>query len=134
MTMSAGTGSAPSNPLGYPPEVWRRFVETPRAGSFGPSTGVSAAEVGSHAGKFRMRLECRVVGGTVADARFRAWGCPYTIAVGAWLAEWCVGRPISDLATARIAELRAGLEIPEDRAHCWLMAQDLLRELHRHLT
>ncbi len=67
--------------------------------------------------------------GTVNDARFQAYGCPYTIAVGAWLADWCIGRTTAELATAPFAQLRAALEIPEDRAHCWLMAQDVLRDL-----
>lgn len=135
MTANVGeNGLGSNNPLGYPPQVWRRFIGTPRAGALEPAVGVSAAEVGSHAGKFRLRLECRLTDGRVSDARFRAWGCPYTIAVGSWLADWCLGRPVADLQVAPVAGLRADLEIPEDRAHCWLMAQDVLRELHRHLT
>jgi NifU-like protein involved in Fe-S cluster formation len=135
MTIGAGQkDSGLNNPLGYPAQVWRRFIETSRGGALEPATGVSAAEVGSHAGKFRLRLECRMADGRVSDARFRAWGCPYTIAVGGWLADWCIGRPVADLLTTPVEELRADLEIPEDRAHCWLMAQDVLRELHRHLT
>lgn len=122
------------NPLGYPPEVWRLFTTTPRAGSLAMAKDVFAAEAGSQAGRFRLRLEARVADGLIGDTRFRAWGCPYTIAVGAWLAGWCAGRPVADLGVAPLADLRASLEIPEDRAHCWLMAQDVLRELHRHLT
>ncbi len=120
-----------ANALGYPSAVWRAFTQTPRAGSLEPGPDLVAAEVGSHAGKFRLRLECRISEGRVVDARFRAYGCPYTIGVGAWLAEWCLGRPAADLGAPPIAELRCGLEIPEDRAHCWLMAQDVLRDLHR---
>lgn len=119
------------NPLEYPHEVWRLFRELPRAGRFGPADpDVLAAEVGTRAGGFRLRLECRTPAGRVADARFQAFGCPYTIAVGAWLAEWCVGRPRAELAVPPVAELRAALEIPDDRAHCWVMAQDVLRALN----
>ncbi len=122
------------NPLGYPPQVWRLFTTTPGAGSLVPEKGVVAAEVGSQASRFRLRLEAQVSSGMIGATRFRALGCPYTIAVGAWLAGWCAGRPVADLGVPPIADLRASLEIPEDRAHCWLMAQDVLRELHRHLT
>lgn len=118
------------NPLGYPAEVWRLFRETPRAGRFDPATlGLIAAEAGTPAGNFRLRLECRIEADRVVDAQFQAFGCPYTIAVGAWLADWCVDRRSADLAAPPVADLRSALEIPDDRAHCWLMAQDVLRAL-----
>ncbi|MGQ0698278.1 MAG: iron-sulfur cluster assembly scaffold protein [Panacagrimonas sp.] len=117
------------NPLDYPTEVWRLFRETPRAGRFETGAGVVSAEAGTAAGKFRLRLECRIENDRVIDARFQAYGCPYTIAAGAWLAGSSIGRPQAELAQARTEELRTALEIPEDRAHCWLMAQDVLREL-----
>ena len=130
---AADVSPATANPLGYPPEVWRRFTEALRAGSLAPRADVVGAEVGSHAGRFRLRLECQVSDARLTDARFKAYGCPYTIATGDWLAGWCIGRPVGDLGVPPILELRAGLEIPEDRAHCWLMAQDVLRELHRRI-
>lgn len=118
-------------PFGYPEKVWTLFRDTPRAGRFAPDTpGLLVGEAGSQAGRDRLRLELQVTNGTTADSRFQAHGCPYTIAVGAWLAGWCVGRPLADFASAPVAELRAALEIPEDRAHCWLMAQDVLRALN----
>jgi len=116
------------NPLGYPATVWRLFRDTPRAGAL-PSGPV--AEVGTPAAPFRLRLQVRVEGARVVDAAFKALGCPYTLATGAWLAAWLPGRPLADCAHPPIAQLRAELEIPPDRAHCWLMAQDVLAELHR---
>lgn len=68
-------------------------------------------------------------GGRVADARFRAYGCPSSIAVGAWIAQWSLGRDAAELAMLSAAQLRAELEIPEDRAHCALMGEDALRDL-----
>lgn len=118
------------NPLEYPAEVWRLFCQLPRVGRFDPAThGLRAAEAGTRANHFRLRLECRVEDDRIVESRFQAFGCPYSIAVGAWLARWCEGRAAADLGPPPIAELRAALEIPEDRAHCWLMAQDVLRAL-----
>jgi cysteine desulfurase len=118
------------NPLGYPAAVWRLFRQTPRAGRLraGP-----AAEVGTPAGPFRLRLQVETADGRIVDAAFLAHGCPYCVATGAWLAQWLVGRPVADCARPPIAALRDELEIPEDRAHCWLMAQDVLGELRRRL-
>lgn len=121
-----------ANPLGYPVEVWRLFMHTPGAGRFADGApDILSTEVGSPAGGARLRVALRIAAGHIADSRFQAYGCPYTVATGAWLANWLVGRARADLATAPITEMRATLEIPEDRAHCWLMAQDLLRDLSR---
>ncbi len=122
------------NPLEYPAEVWRLFRGTPRAGRLESGSGVLSAEAGTAASRFRLRLDCRIERGRVADSRFLAHGCPYTIAVGAWLAGWCLGRQQTELAAPPIAELWAVLEIPEDRAHCGLMAQDVLRAIAAQLT
>lgn len=121
-----------NNPLGYPPLVWELFTQTPRAGRV---EGGVAAEAGTPAGGARLRLEVRVEAqGRIEDARFLAWGCPYVIATGAWLAQWLVGQPRAALAAPPLAELRTALEIPEERAHCGLMAQDVLRALHDALS
>lgn len=116
------------NPLGYPAAVWRLFRETPRAGRLdaGP-----AAEVGTPAAPFRLRVQVGLDGERIVEAAFQALGCPYTVATGAWIAQWLVGRPVADCARPPIAQLRDELEIPQDRAHCWVMAQDLLGALHR---
>jgi NifU-like protein involved in Fe-S cluster formation len=117
------------NPLDYPDMVWRLFRETPRAGRLASGP---VFEARTPAAPFRMSLQVAMDGERIADSAFLAHGCPYTLATGAWLAAWLVGRRVTDCARPPIAELRAELEIPEDRAHCWLMAQDLLGELHRH--
>lgn len=118
------------NPLGYPARVWQLFRDAPRAGRLvsGPTV-----EVGTPAAPFRLRMQVKLDEGRIVDTAFLAHGCPYTLATGAWLAAWLVGRSAADCASPPTAEMRADLEIPQDRAHCWLMAQDLLGELHRHL-
>ena len=67
--------------------------------------------------------------GRVADARFQAYGCPTTIAVGAWLAEQAVGRRLEELAELRSTAIRAGLEIPDERAHCALVGEDAIKAI-----
>lgn len=115
------------NPFGYPERVWRLFCETPRAGTLdGP---VVAGTATTRAGSGRLRLQVRLEGVRVADARFQAYGCPTTIAVGAWLAEHAAGRPLAELAGLRAADIRQALEIPEDKLHCALMGEDVIKSL-----
>jgi NifU-like protein involved in Fe-S cluster formation len=121
---------ADANPFGYPEPIWRWFRSAPRAGEFAPGTpGVVTGEAGSKAARSRLRLQLRLAGGRVRDARFRAYGCPTSIAVGAWLADWAVGKDRVELAALSAARLRQELEIPEERAHCALLGEDALRAI-----
>ena len=121
-----------SNPLGYPEAVWTLFRETPRAGRFDVATpGLLTAEVGTPAGRGRLRLEARIAENVIADSRFQAWGCPFTIAAGAWAAGWLVGKTPQDAARLSAATVAEALEIPDDRAHCGLMVEDAVRALVR---
>lgn len=112
----------------YPESVWRLFRETPRAGRFGETAGrVLSAEARTPAADSVLRLELRVGDGEVADARFLAYGCPYSIAVGAWLAERSIGCQRRELESLSARQLIEALEIPEDRAHCGFLGEDVLR-------
>lgn len=84
---------------------------------------------GTPAARSVLSIELQFQEGRVADARFRAYGCPSSIAVGAWIADWSIGREPAELAQLGAAQLRRELEIPEDRAHCALMGEDALRDL-----
>lgn len=117
-----------ANPLGYPAPIWARFREAPRAGRFDPATpGLAVGQAGTRASDSVLRLELVVEAGRIADARFQAYGCPASIAVGAWLAEAAIGQTPSELQGLRARDLVDALEIPEDRLHCALMGEDALR-------
>lgn len=118
------------NPFGYAPAIWRLFEQAPRAGSFAPETpGLCTGRAGTPAARSVLQLELVFAQGRVADARFRAYGCPASIAVGAWIAQWSVGKAVEELSALSARALREALEIPEDRAHCALMGEDALRDL-----
>ena len=116
------------NPFGYSEPVWRLFTQAPRSGALsGPQvrTGTATTPVNNS----RLQLTARMDGARVGDVRFRAYGCPTAIAVGAWLAERAVGRSLAELAAIDAAEIRQALEIPEDRIHCALLGEDALKSL-----
>ena len=127
--------STEANPFGYAEPIWERFTHPRHVGEFTPGTpGVVSGEAGSKAARSVLRLELRFEGGRVADARFRAYGCPNSIAVGAWIAGWALGKGAAELAGLRAADLRQALEIPDDRAHCALLGEDALHIALAQLT
>lgn len=116
------------NPFNYPEPVWERFHGTAFVGRFEPGTpGLVIGEAGTPAARSMLRLEFRVEDGCVSEARFQAYGCPSSIAVGRWIAEFATGKPVQALAGVSASRLRAELEIPDERAHCALMGEDALR-------
>ncbi len=113
----------------YPEQVWARFVAPRMVSTAEDRVGSVVANASTPAAALRLQLWAKIAGQRVERCRFLAYGCPYTIAVGDWLAQWCEGRELTEIQRFSADKLRQGLEIPEERAHCWLMAQDLLRDL-----
>lgn len=114
------------NPYGYPEPVWRLFSQTPRAGHFGSVPAISGSAA-TPASRSVLSLHLKTGQGRVIDARFQAYGCPTTIAVGAWLAEQVIGRPLDELSALNSEHIRQGLEIPGERAHCALLGEDAIK-------
>lgn len=117
-------GGEQSNVFGYPRPVWRRFSTLAHVGVLDDAVRVRARTPAA-----RAELELSLRPGTPTVARFRGHGCPVTLAVGEWLAETLEREGVSALGRLDAASIRAGLEIPEDRAHCALMGEDLVRAL-----
>lgn len=126
--------SAAATPLGYSEPVWQRFNTTRHAGAWdGAPADVVTVQAGSPGAKFSLVLHARLADGRVADARFQAYGCPAAIAVGDFVAQWCVNRTAAQLdLTAE--QIRATLEIGEEKTHCALMGEDLVRALKEYVT
>lgn len=126
--VSAALSDAAGAVLGYSAPIWQWFNAAPRAGRFASGTaGVYLGAARTPAASSVLQLQLRFEHARVVDARFRAYGCPASIAVGAWLADWAIGRDAAALSLLSAAELRAALAIPDDRAHCALLGEDALR-------
>jgi NifU-like protein involved in Fe-S cluster formation len=127
------------NPFDYPSPIWQRFTRPLLAGRFAADEpGVISGRAGTPAASSVLELQLKWEDGRVRDARFRAYGCPASIAVGGWLADWSIGRSAPELAGITAAELRRALEIPDEKAHCALLGEDvvkaLLKETPRNLS
>ena len=116
------------NPFGYSEAVWRLFAAAPRSGTLaGPD--VRSGQAGTAANRNQLLLQVKMAQSRVADARFQAYGCPTTVAVGAWLADWAIGKGLAELAGIHVKMIREALEIPEDRTHCALLGEDAVKAL-----
>ena len=106
----------------------RDHFERPRNVANGPWPGCRTGEAGSvERGAwigFQLQLDAD---GVVQGLRFRAFGCPHTIALGSWLTGFLTGGPLPrDLALDRESVMQA-LDLPVEKTHCLLLAEDALR-------
>jgi nitrogen fixation NifU-like protein len=88
----------------------------------------ATAEVSNPVCGDSLKLWVRVADGRIADARFKAQGCPAAIATSSFATEMLIGMDL-DAARAitreRIAEELGGL--PASKIHCSILASDAIR-------
>ena len=123
-------GASMENVFGYPDAVWHRFVAPERIGGL---DGAAVIRVQARSPATAAVLELSLCPGPPAQARFRALGCPVTIAVGAWLAEMLESEGAAAVQRIGAAHIRAALEIPDDRAHCAFIGEDAILALKAEL-
>lgn len=77
-----------------------------------------------------LKLWVAVVGGRIADAKFKAAGCVPAIACGSWLAEHLHGKALSALQDLQPAEIETALDgLPAASKHAAALAAETLRKL-----
>jgi cysteine desulfurase len=110
------------------PRVRQLFVRLPGAGRLPDGTpGLVIGEAGGEAAEARVRFELAVAGNTVKEARFRAWGCPHTLAVAAWIAGQLPGRRREALVPGTPEDWRRELAVPVEKLGRLLVVEDALR-------
>lgn len=124
-----------SNGYGYSEPIWARFSAPAHVGDLDRPRGrLLQVEVGSPSAKSVLRLQLDLVDGRVAVARFKAYGCPTTLAVGEWLTAWLEHNITARWPDLHAMQIREALEIPDDRAHCALMGEDAVRALYQQVA
>ncbi len=63
----------------------------------------------------------------IREARFKAFGCPSSIAAASLVAEWLEGRSLSTALDIRSADIAAELELPASRLASARLAEEAAR-------
>ena len=123
-------------------EVRALFADLAHGGEMAAAAGVAAGSEGIFAGEagsreqgtlVRVQLRIGLADRTVREMRYRAFGCPYTLAVCEWLARrigGCTLRVLSGDGLAEVVGTAArwceGLGIPPGRLGRLLIIEDAL--------
>lgn len=120
--------------MDYSPEVLSRFSMPRRTDALAERLpGVVEGEAEDRALNVWVRFQIQVLDGRVERVRFKAFGCPYTIAAASWVAERVEGRNAESLAGLDVGEIVAALDVPVERIGKLLRIEDALRECWRAL-
>ena len=112
----------------YSAIVLDHFQHPRNLGDLEPADAV--VEVENPACGDRTRLSVRVRDGRIAEARFRAEGCPAAIAASSMTTELILGRTLDEAAALRdedVVEALGGL--PRNKMHCSVLAEDVIRAM-----
>ena len=102
--------------------------ENPRnVGKFDDGEDIGTGMVGAPACGDVMRLQIRVSGGVIEDAKFKTYGCGSAIASSSLLTEWVKGKNLDEAASIKNTEIAQELSLPPVKIHCSVLAEDAIK-------
>lgn len=110
--------------------VLEHFREPRNAGGLpADDRDVGNALVGSPRCGEVMRLQLRIdaASGVIREARFKTFGSGEAIASGSLTTEWVIGRTIDQALAIRNHEIAAALQLPAEKLHCTVLAEEAIR-------
>ncbi len=113
-------------------EVTRLRALSPASEPPKPDQGAVTGEAGGPGQEVWVRFRLDVQRGVVKSALVKAYGCPHTLAVAAWVAERLRGRSRTDLAPGTPAAWAEALAVPVEKLGRLLVVEDALVDCARH--
>ncbi|HUA25174.1 MAG TPA: aminotransferase class V-fold PLP-dependent enzyme [Steroidobacteraceae bacterium] len=113
-------------------EVGRLRGLSPASEPHSSDTTQAAGEAGGPGQEVWVRFRLQVADNVVKSALFKAYGCPHTLAVAAWVTDRLRGRGRADLAPGTPAEWAEALAVPVEKLGRLLVVEDALADCARH--
>ena len=103
--------------------------ENPRnVGSFDKGDeSVGTGMVGAPACGDVMKLQIKVEGERIVDAKFKTFGCGSAIASSSLATEWLKGKTIDEAQTIKNTDIVQELNLPPVKIHCSVLAEDAIK-------
>lgn len=110
--------------MNYSDEVLARVREPQRVGALPTGPGVGTGTSGTLEQGTAIRIDVRVDGACVVEARFKVFGCSAAIASASLMAEWLEGARVDEMATLTAARVVQTLRLAPEREYVAQMAVD----------
>ena len=127
------TGAMPDIPedVRYNAEVRRRLHVLPAWGDLPDAPSVAKGRAGDREQGAEVAFAVRIERNRVAEARFKAFGCPHVLAAASWLAEVALGLDCDQLKAWDWQEVARALDVPPAKFGRLLTLQDAIRAVVR---
>jgi len=99
----------------YSDEVLRRVREPQRVGVLPAGPGVGTGESGTLEQGTLIRIDARVSGGRIVEARFKVFGCSAAIASASLVAEWLEGASLDEASALTAERVSERLQLHHER-------------------
>ncbi len=74
-----------------------------------------------------MKLQLKISGGVIEDARFKTFGCGSAIASSSLATEWVKGKTLDEAFQIKNTEIVNELNLPPVKIHCSVLAEDAIK-------
>src|SRR6476469_9012385 len=91
------------------------------------SEDVGTGLVGAPACGDVMKLQIKVEGGIITDAKFKTFGCGSAIASSSLVTEWVKGMSVDKAMELKNSQIAEELNLPPVKIHCSVLAEDAIK-------
>jgi len=74
-----------------------------------------------------MKLQIKVEGEKIVDAKFKTFGCGSAIASSSLATEWLKGKTLDEAQQIKNTEIVQELNLPPVKIHCSVLAEDAIK-------
>jgi nitrogen fixation NifU-like protein len=114
--------------MAYSEKVVEHFNNPRNMGSFKKDEdGVGTGIVGAPECGDVMKLQIKVKGEKIVDAKFKTFGCGSAIASSSLATEWMKGKTLEEAAKIKNTDIVQELNLPPVKIHCSVLAEDAIK-------
>ena len=75
-----------------------------------------------------MKLQIKVEGGVIVDAKFKTFGCGSAIASSSLATEWLKNKTLKEATDIKNTDIVSELALPPVKIHCSVLAEDAIKQ------
>jgi nitrogen fixation NifU-like protein len=114
--------------MSYSTKVLEHYDNPRNVGSLDKNDGsVGTGVVGAPECGDVMKLQIRVEGDVIVDAKFKTFGCGSAIASSSLATEWIKGKTLDQAGRITNSDIVRELSLPPVKIHCSVLAEDAIK-------
>ena len=114
--------------MAYSKKVLDHFENPQNMGSFDKDDeNVGTGIVGAPECGDVMKLQIKVVGDKITEARFKTFGCGSAIAASSLATEWIKGKTLKEAEEIKNTDIVEELALPPVKIHCSVLAEEAIK-------